>query len=192
MNVEALQTKYPIIDWEVYTEDSRKDDLVKLWSLVHERFNSTEPTKDKERELWVELKRLFEPNDDVLYGSFKGVDNNDKTKGHSSGAIQRMLRLKAKGHPPTQPNPNSKRGKHLLHMDLCGPMTVESRKWYILVIVDDYSRYMWVHFLRKKDVAPEEIKTFLKKITVLLQAPVIIVRTDNDIEFKNHVLQEYC
>ncbi|GKB47296.1 hypothetical protein Tco_0898049, partial [Tanacetum coccineum] len=90
MNIEALQTKYPIIDWEVYTKDSRKyykiirvgnhtkvyqifedilknfdrDDLVKLWSLVHERFNSTKPTKDKERELWVELKRLFEPDDD--------------------------------------------------------------------------------------------------------------------------------
>ncbi|GKA62399.1 retrovirus-related pol polyprotein from transposon TNT 1-94, partial [Tanacetum coccineum] len=42
-----------------------------------------------------------------------------------------------------------------------------------------------------KDEAPEEIKTFLKKITVLLQAPVIIVRIDNDIEFKNQVLQEY-
>ncbi|GJS42422.1 hypothetical protein Tco_0567465 [Tanacetum coccineum] len=41
-----------------------RDDLVKLWSLVHERFNSTEPTEDKERELWVELKRLFEPDDD--------------------------------------------------------------------------------------------------------------------------------
>ncbi|GKB99383.1 hypothetical protein Tco_0985520 [Tanacetum coccineum] len=40
------------------------DDLVRLWSLVHERFNSTEPTEDKERELWVELKRLFEPVDD--------------------------------------------------------------------------------------------------------------------------------
>ncbi|GJS70125.1 hypothetical protein Tco_0702966 [Tanacetum coccineum] len=64
MNVEALQTKYLIIDWEVYTEDSRKDDLVKLWSLVHERSDSTEPTEDKERELWVELKRLFEPDDD--------------------------------------------------------------------------------------------------------------------------------
>ncbi|GKF19255.1 hypothetical protein Tco_0067893, partial [Tanacetum coccineum] len=51
MNVEALQTKYSIID-----------------CLVHERFNSTEPTKDKERELWVELKRLFEPDDnDILW-----------------------------------------------------------------------------------------------------------------------------
>ncbi|GJT31819.1 hypothetical protein Tco_0922238 [Tanacetum coccineum] len=47
MNVEALQTK---------------DDLVMLWSLVKEKFNSTEPTYDKEREIWVELKRLFEPD----------------------------------------------------------------------------------------------------------------------------------
>ncbi|GJR78322.1 hypothetical protein Tco_0149107 [Tanacetum coccineum] len=51
MNVEALQTKYPIIDWEIYTEDTRKDDLVMLWSLVKEKFNSTKPTNDKEREI---------------------------------------------------------------------------------------------------------------------------------------------
>ncbi|GJV80896.1 retrovirus-related pol polyprotein from transposon TNT 1-94 [Tanacetum coccineum] len=44
---------------------------------------------------------------------------------------------------------------------------------------------------RLKDEAPEEIKTFLKKIVVLLQASVIIVRTDNGIEFKNQVLKEY-
>nr|GEZ72923.1 hypothetical protein [Tanacetum cinerariifolium] len=88
MNVEALQVKYLIIDWEIYTEDTKKywkiirvgnhtevyqsfddmlkvfdrDDLVMLWCLVKERFNSTEPTDDKERELWVELKRLFEPD----------------------------------------------------------------------------------------------------------------------------------
>ncbi|GJZ88284.1 hypothetical protein Tco_0660066 [Tanacetum coccineum] len=37
-------------------------------NLVKERFSSTEPTDDKERALWVELKRLFEPNtDDTLW-----------------------------------------------------------------------------------------------------------------------------
>ncbi|GJY16673.1 hypothetical protein Tco_0387095 [Tanacetum coccineum] len=51
MNIDALQTKYLIIDWEVYTEDSRMDDLVKLWSLVQERFNSIEPTEDINRDL---------------------------------------------------------------------------------------------------------------------------------------------
>ncbi|GJW56526.1 retrovirus-related pol polyprotein from transposon TNT 1-94 [Tanacetum coccineum] len=78
-------------------------------------------------------------------------------------------------------------------MDLCGPMRIKSinGKQYILVIVDDYSRYTWVHFLRSKDEATEEIKTFLNKITVLLQAPVIIVRTDNGKEFKNHVFKEF-
>ncbi|GKC37099.1 retrovirus-related pol polyprotein from transposon TNT 1-94, partial [Tanacetum coccineum] len=78
-------------------------------------------------------------------------------------------------------------------MDLCGPIRVESinGKQYVLVIVDDYSRYTWVHFLRSKDEAPEVIRTFLKKITILLQALVIIVRTNNDTEFKNQVLQEY-
>ncbi|GJR95662.1 hypothetical protein Tco_0267836 [Tanacetum coccineum] len=66
--VEALQVKYPIIDWEVYSEDTRRDDLVKLWDLVKERFSTTEPTDDKEKELWVEMKRLFEPNiDDTLW-----------------------------------------------------------------------------------------------------------------------------
>ncbi|GJR33128.1 hypothetical protein Tco_1109360 [Tanacetum coccineum] len=49
--VEALQVKYPIIDWEVYSEDTRRNDMVKLWDLVKERFSTTEPTDDKEKEL---------------------------------------------------------------------------------------------------------------------------------------------
>nr|GEU64052.1 copia protein [Tanacetum cinerariifolium] len=40
-----------------------RDDLVQLWDLVKERFSTTEPTDDKERKLWVELKRLFEPDE---------------------------------------------------------------------------------------------------------------------------------
>ncbi|GKA76894.1 retrovirus-related pol polyprotein from transposon TNT 1-94, partial [Tanacetum coccineum] len=99
---------------------------------------------------------------------------------------------KRASHSP-KPIPNSKQRLHLLHMDLCGPMRVKSinGKWYVLVIVDDYSRYTWLHFLRSKDEAPEVIKNFLKKIAVLLQAPVIMVRTDNGTEFNNQVLQEY-
>nr|GEW36768.1 hypothetical protein [Tanacetum cinerariifolium] len=58
-------------------------------------------------------------------------------------------------------------------------------------LVNDYSRYAWVHFLRTKDDTPEVIKNFLKKIYVRLQAPVIIVYTDNKTEFKNQVLKEY-
>nr|GFC65396.1 integrase, catalytic region, zinc finger, CCHC-type, peptidase aspartic, catalytic [Tanacetum cinerariifolium] len=95
---------------------------------------------------------------------------------------------KRASHPP-KPVPNSRQRLHLLHMDLCGPMRIASinGKLYILVIVDDYSRYTWVHFLRSKDEAPEVIIKFLKRITVLLQSPVIFIRTDNGTEFKNQV-----
>ncbi|GJS22499.1 hypothetical protein Tco_0451131 [Tanacetum coccineum] len=46
-----------------------RDDLVMLWSMVKERLNSTEPTNDKEREIWVKLKRLFEPDTDDEEGN---------------------------------------------------------------------------------------------------------------------------
>nr|GFA51862.1 retrovirus-related Pol polyprotein from transposon TNT 1-94 [Tanacetum cinerariifolium] len=47
--------------------------------------------------------------------------------------------------------PSSKGRLNLLHMDLCGPMRVASinGKKYILVIVDDYSRYKGTEFLNK-------------------------------------------
>nr|GEV69361.1 hypothetical protein [Tanacetum cinerariifolium] len=52
---------------------------------------------------------------------------------------------------------------YLLHMDLCGPMRVESinEKLYVLVVVDDYSRYTW------------------------------LVRTDNGTKFKNKTLAKF-
>nr|GEY77850.1 retrovirus-related Pol polyprotein from transposon TNT 1-94 [Tanacetum cinerariifolium] len=53
------------------------------------------------------------------------------------------------------------------------------------------SSYGFVHYLRSKDDTQEVIKTYLKRIIVLLQYLVIIIRTDNDIEFKNQVLKEY-
>nr|GFC78804.1 retrovirus-related Pol polyprotein from transposon TNT 1-94 [Tanacetum cinerariifolium] len=99
---------------------------------------------------------------------------------------------KRASHPPNLV-PNSRQRLHLLHMYLCGPMRIASinGKRYILVIVDDYSRYTWVHFLRSKDEAPAVIIMFLKRITVLLQSPVIIIRTENGTEFKNKVLKVY-
>ncbi|GJW06516.1 hypothetical protein Tco_1568939 [Tanacetum coccineum] len=52
-----------------------RDDLVKLWDLFKEMFSTTEPTNDKDKEFWVELKRLFKPNnDDILWKFQRGHD----------------------------------------------------------------------------------------------------------------------
>ncbi|GJZ76678.1 retrovirus-related pol polyprotein from transposon TNT 1-94 [Tanacetum coccineum] len=82
---------------------------------------------------------------------------------------------------------------YLLHMDLCGPMGVASvnGKKYILVIVDDYSRYTWVKFLASKDEAPDFIIKFLKMIQVRLNATVRNIRTHNGTDFVNQTLRDY-
>ncbi|GJR73567.1 retrovirus-related pol polyprotein from transposon TNT 1-94 [Tanacetum coccineum] len=82
---------------------------------------------------------------------------------------------------------------YLLHMDLCDPMRVASinGKRYILVIVDDYSRFTWVRFLRTKDEAPEAIIKCIKNIQVCLNITVRNVRTNNGTEFVNQTLREF-
>ncbi|GKC33977.1 retrovirus-related pol polyprotein from transposon TNT 1-94 [Tanacetum coccineum] len=85
----------------------------------------------------------------------------------------------------TKTTPSSKRRLQLLHMDLCGPMRVESinGKKYVLVIIDDYSRYTWTHFLRSKDETPEVLIDFLGLVQRGLHAQVRTVRTDKGTEF---------
>ncbi|GJR50958.1 retrovirus-related pol polyprotein from transposon TNT 1-94 [Tanacetum coccineum] len=82
---------------------------------------------------------------------------------------------------------------HTLHMDLCGPLRVQSinGKKYILVIVDDYSRFTWVKFLRSKDETPAFVINLLKQLQVGLNKTIRFVRTDNGTEFVNKDLTHY-
>nr|GEY29228.1 putative ribonuclease H-like domain-containing protein [Tanacetum cinerariifolium] len=139
---------------------------------------------------WLWHQRLSHLNFDTINDLARNdlVAGLPKFKYHKEHPCPSCEKGKSKraSHPP-KPVPNSRQRLHLLHMDLCGPMRIASinGKRYVLVIVDDYSRYTWVHFLRSKDEAPKVIIKFLKRITVLLQSPVIIIRTDNGTEFKN-------
>ncbi|GJS39309.1 retrovirus-related pol polyprotein from transposon TNT 1-94 [Tanacetum coccineum] len=82
---------------------------------------------------------------------------------------------------------------HTLHTDLCGPMRVQSinGKKYILVVIDDYSRFTWVKFLRSKDETPEFVIKFLKQIQVGLNKTIRYIQIDNGTEFVNQVLTEF-
>nr|GEX03751.1 hypothetical protein [Tanacetum cinerariifolium] len=88
--IEALKVKHLIIDWKVHTEGHRsywkitrlggssaryqffidllkhldREDLNQLWILVKKTLSNRPPTNDKEMELWVELSRLYEPDDE--------------------------------------------------------------------------------------------------------------------------------
>nr|GEU89918.1 retrovirus-related Pol polyprotein from transposon TNT 1-94 [Tanacetum cinerariifolium] len=132
---------------------------------------------------WLWHQRLSHLNFDTINDLVSGLSKIKYHKEHLCPSCE-QVKSKRASHPP-KPIPNSRQRLHLLHMDLCGPMRIASinGKRYVLVIVDDYSCYTWVHFLRSKDEAPEVIIKFLKRITVLLQKP--------DISFL-HVFEALC
>ncbi|GJX92837.1 retrovirus-related pol polyprotein from transposon TNT 1-94 [Tanacetum coccineum] len=112
-------------------------------------------------------------------------------KDHLYSSCERGKSKKASHPPKLVPSDHSK--LELLHMDLCGPLRVASinGKKYILVIVDDYSRYTWVYFLRSKDETPEIIKKLISQAQLNYKAKVCKIRTDNGTEFKNTSLKAH-
>ncbi|GJX35855.1 retrovirus-related pol polyprotein from transposon TNT 1-94 [Tanacetum coccineum] len=153
-------------------------------------------SKASKSKSWLWHRRLNHLN----FGTINDLARKDLVRGlprlkfekdHLCSACQ-LGKSKKFSHRPKSENTNME-VLHTLHMDLCGPMRVQSIKGkkYILVIVDDYSRFTWVKFLRSKDETPEFVTNFLKQIQVGLNKTVRFIRTDNGTEFVNQVMSEY-
>ncbi|GJU85155.1 retrovirus-related pol polyprotein from transposon TNT 1-94 [Tanacetum coccineum] len=96
-------------------------------------------------------------NDLARKDLIRGLPRLKFKKDHLCSTCQ-LGKSKKHTHKPKTENTNLK-VLNTLHMDLCGPMRVQTinGKKYILVIVDDYSRFTWVKFLRSKDETPETV-----------------------------------
>nr|GEW22682.1 Gag-Pol polyprotein [Tanacetum cinerariifolium] len=159
--------------------------------------------KSKKKEMWKPTGTVRFGNDQIAkimgYGDYQ-LGNVTIFRVYYVEGLRHNLffvacslgKSKKSSHKPKADDTNQEK-LYLLHVDQCGPMRVESinRKKYILVIVDDYSRFTWVKILRSKDEAPEVIIKCLKQIQVHLNETVCNIRTDNGIEFVNQNLREY-
>ena len=103
-------------------------------------------------------------------------------------------KMVASSHPPLT-DVMTKHPGELLHMDLVGPSRVRSvgGKWYVLVVVDDFSRYSWVFFLSSKD----ETFGFVRDLVLRLKnerngGAMRAIRSDNGSEFKNAHFDAFC
>nr|GEV00370.1 retrovirus-related Pol polyprotein from transposon TNT 1-94 [Tanacetum cinerariifolium] len=126
-------------------------------------------SKASKTKSWLWHRRLSHLNFGLInhlarQGLVRGLPKLKFEKDHLCSACA-MGKSKKKSHKPKSEDTNQEK-LYLLHMDLYGPMHVESvnGKKYILVILDDYSRFTWVKFLRSKDEAPDFIIKFLKMI----------------------------
>ena len=82
----------------------------------------------------------------------------------------------------------------LLHIDLMGPARVQSLcgKKYILVVVDDFTRYTWVALLKDKAKAPEKMIHLCKKLQVEKDIVIARIRSDHGRELEITKLATFC
>jgi transposase InsO family protein len=79
-------------------------------------------------------------------------------------------------------------------MDIVGPSRVSSigGKWYILVIIDDYSRYSWIFFLESKDEVRDHFLSLELRLNNELLNSLKAIRSDNVTEFRNASFDQFC
>jgi transposase InsO family protein len=82
----------------------------------------------------------------------------------------------------------------LLHIDTVGPSRVRSMggKRYVLVIVDDYSRYSWVFFLESKDKVFDHFRSLALRLNNEHPNCLKVIHSDNETEFRNASFDEFC
>ncbi|GJT15243.1 putative ribonuclease H-like domain-containing protein [Tanacetum coccineum] len=66
------------------------------------------------------------------------------------------------------------------------------KKMYCLVVTDDFSRFSWVFFLSTKVESSDILKAFIIGIENLIDLRVKVIRCDNETEFKNRVMNQFC
>ena len=82
----------------------------------------------------------------------------------------------------------------LLHVDLMSPTRTKSLggKRYIMVVVDDFSKYTWVEFLRENSKACEKMEKLCKRLQNEKEVPIAKIRSDHRKEFENVKFETFC
>ena len=100
--------------------------------------------------------------------------------------------MKAK-HPGTQTSTTS-RPLELLHLDLMGPTRTESLggKRYIMVVVNDFTRYTWVILLKSKSDAPKHTEALCTRLQNEKNIKIDRICSDHGKEFENSYMESFC
>ena len=65
-------------------------------------------------------------------------------------------------------------------------------KRYIMVVVDDFTKYTWVILLRSKSDAPEYIKALCTRLQNEKSLKIDQIRSDRGKEFENSYMESFC
>ncbi|GJY95026.1 ribonuclease H-like domain-containing protein [Tanacetum coccineum] len=82
----------------------------------------------------------------------------------------------------------------LVHLDLWGPYKVTSSEGFrfFLIVVDDYTRAIWVYLIKSKDEVSHFIIVFYNLIDNQFKRKIKVFRSDNGTEFVNQSVTKLC
>ena len=88
----------------------------------------------------------------------------------------------------------SKRILDLIHLDVCGPMTVASLNGYLyyVLFIDDHSRKTWIYFLKTKDGVLARFQEFKAQVENLTGRKIKVLRLDNGGEYTSRDFSDFC
>jgi hypothetical protein len=82
----------------------------------------------------------------------------------------------------------------LIHLDVCGPMSVQSISGfsYYVIFIDDYSSKTWIYFLKTKDDVFDRFRKFRALVENQFDRRIRVIRSDNGDEYTFNEFVEYC
>ncbi|WJX73238.1 hypothetical protein P8452_57046 [Trifolium repens] len=181
---------------EVLMRGTRSKDNCYLWAPQEEAHLGTcLLSKEDEVQLWHQKLghlNLNEMKKAVTVQAIRGLPKLKIVDGSICGECQigkqtRMSHPKLEHHVTSKP-------LELLHMDLMGPMQVESLggKRYAFEVVNDFTRYTWVNFIREKSDTFDIFKTLSTQVQRDKNCGIVRIRSDHVREFENTIFSDYC
>ncbi|CAJ2635655.1 unnamed protein product [Trifolium pratense] len=181
---------------EILMKGVRSKDNCYLWVPQEEANMSTcLITKEDEVKLWHQKLghlNLRSMKKAISKEAIRGLPNLKIEEGSICGDCQIEKQTKMP-HPKLQ-HLTTTRVLELLHMDLMGPMQTESLggKRYAYVVVDDFSRYTWINFIRKKSETFDVFKDLCIQLQREKNNVVLRIRSDHGKEFENSRFSDFC
>ncbi|WVZ52162.1 LOW QUALITY PROTEIN: hypothetical protein U9M48_003247 [Paspalum notatum var. saurae] len=148
-------------------------------------------------DIWKWYRRLGHLCFDLLVrlSSMGLIQGLPKLKGEKDLVCHpcRHGKMVAASHTPVSQVMTSYPGE-LLHIDIVGPARVAlvSGKWYVLVVVDDFSQFSWVFFIEFKDKAFSFVRDLVLRLRNESHKAMRAIRSDNVGEFRNYRFENFC
>lgn len=163
-----------------------------VYKMNHHALNVNQPVKSKCIHEWHQLlghRNLIDIKKMVEFAANMKIENCDH-----GDTCEICLQCKKTRDPFPQKSFTKSAGKlDLIHTDVCGPLQIPTPRGnkYILILIDDYSKYSFIYLLKQKSDVCEKIKEFVEMMKTQYGTAPKAIRSDRGGEYLDNNLRNF-